>query len=185
MPTVFETRRLRVRMATAEDAPLIHELRTRPDVMRNVGYPCGLPVSLANVRERIAGGGHALDSLLVVETKDGMGIGQCLLRRPNEEGIATTDIKLLPAHWGRRYGVEVKQALVDYLFTHTGCVAVEATPNVGNVASIRMQEAVGGVRVGEGVFEFPESQKDVTTPVHHYVYRVAREDWLQHGGLAR
>jgi RimJ/RimL family protein N-acetyltransferase len=69
--------------------------------------------------------------------------------------------------------------LVVYLFAHTDCVAVQATPNVGNVASIRMQESVGGVRVGEQVYEFPESMRDYTTPVHHYIYRVYRKDWEQ------
>ncbi len=54
---------------------------------------------------------------------------------------------------------------------------MEATPNVGNTASIRMQEAVGGVRVGEAVAEFPESMRGFTTPVRHYIYRVERCRW--------
>ena len=99
------------------------------------------------------------------------------MHRPNPEGIARTDIKLLPAFWGKRYGVEVKRALLSHLFTHTDCVAVEAGPNVNNIASIKMQEAVGGVRVGEAVHEFPEKMRDYTTPVRHYVYRVERSDW--------
>jgi RimJ/RimL family protein N-acetyltransferase len=57
------------------------------------------------------------------------------------------------------YGVEIKQALVDYLFTHTDCSAVEATPNVENKASIKMQEAVGGVCLGEATFQVPESRR--------------------------
>jgi len=59
--------------------------------------------------------------------------------------------------------VEVKQGLVDYLFTHTDCIAVQAAPKRGNVASIKMQEAVGGVYVRE---EEP-----------YLVYRVSRETW--------
>ena len=174
---IFETERLRVRVATADDAPLIHELWTSPEVMRNVGYPEGLAVTLDDIRERIVRDADVLDALLVVETKDGLPIGQCLARRPNQEGVAETDIKLLPSHWGRRYGIEVKQGLVDYLFTHTDCLVVEATPNVGNTASIRMQAAVGGIRVGEGMFESPGA-----APVHHYVYRVARAAWRSRQG---
>lgn len=177
MTVVFPTERLRVRTATADDAPLVHELWTSPEVMKNVGYPGGLSLTLDDVRERIADDTDVLDSLLIVETKDGTPIGQCLLGHPDEEGIAETDIKLLPANWGRGYGVEVKQGLLDYLFTHTDCLAVEATPNVGNIASIRMQEAVGAERVGEGVFESPGA-----TPVHHYVYRVTRETWETNRG---
>jgi RimJ/RimL family protein N-acetyltransferase len=73
--------------------------------------------------------------------------------------------------------VEIKQALVDYLFTHTTCLAVEGTPNVANVASIKMQEAVGAVRVGEETHRFPESMAETTAPVHHYIYHVLRPDW--------
>jgi RimJ/RimL family protein N-acetyltransferase len=73
--------------------------------------------------------------------------------------------------------VEIKRGLLDYLFTHTDCDAVQATPNVNNIASIKMQEAVGGERVGEEVYQFPESMRDFTTPVHHYIYRVYRRTW--------
>ena len=40
-----------------------------------------------------------------------------------------------------------------------------------------MHEAVGEVRTGEGVYEFPESMQAWTVPVHRYIYRVQREDW--------
>jgi len=99
--------------------------------------------------------------------------------RPDQDGIATTDIKLLPEFRGSRYGVEIKRGLLDYLFTHTECLSVEASPNVSNVASIKMQEAVGGVRVGESFYQFPESMQGYTTPVHHYLYWVSRENWQQ------
>ena len=29
----------------------------------------------------------------------------------------------------------------------------------------------------EEVYQFPESMRDETTPVHHYIYRVYRADW--------
>ncbi len=48
---------------------------------------------------------------------------------------------------------------------------------MGNIASIKMQEAVGGVRIGEDVYEFPESMREFTTPVHCYIYRVYRNAW--------
>ena len=44
-----------------------------------------------------------------------------------------------------------------------------------------MQEAVGGVRIGKGVFEFPEEMRNYTEPVPHYIYRVYRKDWNQKG----
>jgi RimJ/RimL family protein N-acetyltransferase len=180
---ILETERLVVRAATLEDAGLYLSLWTNPQVMGNVGFPNGLPIARLEIEARLRDQGDAVfDRLLVVQCREtGERIGECKMSLPDEEGVAATDVKLLPPFWGRRYGVEVKRGLVDYLFTHTDCQVVEATPNVENVASIRMQEAVGGVRVGEGVFEFPPSMQAYTRPVHHYVYRVYRSSW-QAGG---
>jgi len=176
---VFETPRLVVRLARQADAELFLSLWTSPQVMSNVGFPNGLPITREEIVAQLrARGPSEFEHRLVIDLQDsGEAIGECFMRRPNEQGMAETDIKLLPAFWGKKYGVEVKRALVDHLFTHTDCTAVEASPNVDNVASIKMQEAVGGVRVGEGTFEFPESMRAFTTPVHAYVYRVYRDTW--------
>jgi RimJ/RimL family protein N-acetyltransferase len=176
---VLETPRLVVRLATEADAEFYLNLWTNPQVMSNVGFPNGLPISHEEVMARLrAQGSSEFEHMLVVELQSsGEGIGECFMRQPNEHGIAETDIKLLPAFWGNKYGVEVKRGLVNHLFAHTDCTAIEASPNVDNAASIKMQEAVGGIRVGEGTFEFPESMRAFTTPVHAYVYRVYRDTW--------
>jgi RimJ/RimL family protein N-acetyltransferase len=177
--TVFETERLIVRTATLEDVGLFYALWTHPQVMEHVGFPQGLRMTRNDVRERLLKRGRSeFEPLLVVVLKTtGQAIGECKLSYPNEERIAEPDIKLLPEFWGHKYGVEAWRALVDYQFAHMECDAVQATPNVENMASIRMQEAVGGVRVGEDMYQFPESMRDYTTPVHHYIYRVYRADW--------
>jgi RimJ/RimL family protein N-acetyltransferase len=178
---VFETERLLVRTATVEDAGLVHELWTDPRVMANVGFPQGLRITREEIEEKTQKPfGSEFEQLLIVELAETeQPIGQCLMHLPNEEGIAETDIKLLPVYWGHRYGVEVNRGLLAHLFAHTDCVAVHGTPNVENVASIKMLEAVGGVRIGEGVHEFPESMREYTAPVHYYVYEVSRENWEQ------
>ncbi len=178
---VVETERLIVRTATVGDVDLFYVLWTNPQVMRNVGFPQGLRMTRNEVKERLLKRERSeFEQLLVVELKTtGQAIGECKLSYPNEERIAEPDIKLLPEFWGHKYGVEAWRALVAYQFTHTDCDAVQTTPNVENIASIRMQEAVGGVRVGEAVYQFPESMRDYTTPVHHYIYLVYRADWEQ------
>jgi RimJ/RimL family protein N-acetyltransferase len=157
--------------------------------MQYVGFPKGLRVSREDIEARIAAqmtrvgdppytAEAVLDQLLVVALKaTGEAIGECKLGAPDEAGVAEPDTKLLPAYWGHKYGTEVWQALVDYLFTHTDCTTVAGSPNVDNVASIKMQEAAGGVRVDESVYEFPEAMRAFTTPVHCYIYHVSREDW--------
>jgi len=176
---VFETGRLRVRFATVEDVEMFYRLWTDPRVMHYVGFPQGLRVTRDEIEERLSRrGGSEFNRLLVVELKaKGQAIGEAKLAHPDEEGIAEPDVKLLPDFWGHKYGAEVWRALVAYQFTHTDCAAIHGTPNVENVASIRMQEAAGGVRIGEGVCQFPESMRDYTTPVHYYVYALRRADW--------
>jgi RimJ/RimL family protein N-acetyltransferase len=147
--------------------------------MRNVGFPQGLPTTRDEIKDRLREQGDSVFGvLLVVELKaTGQTIGECYASRPNDEGIAEPDVKLLPAFWRHRYGSEVSRELVVYVFTHTDWEVVQGTPNVENVASIEMQESAGAVCAGEGVYQFPESVGGYTTPVHHYVYRVRRADW--------
>jgi len=182
---VVATARLLVRTATEGDAEFYFRIWTDPRVMRFVGFPQGLRMTLDEIREQIRNTrDSAFDRRLVVVLKaTGESIGEARLHLPDRDGVAKTDVKLLPGAWGHRYGTEVKAGLVQYLFAHTDCRAVEGTPNKENVASIRMQEAVGGVCVGEGVFEFPEEMRAWTCPVPHFIYHVRRSDW--NGGHGR
>ncbi len=181
---VFTTERLNVRLATTGDANLYYQLWTDPRVMTNVGFPQGLRITREEIHDRLTMvGDFEFDRLLIVELNSNhQAIGECKMSTPNNEGIATTDVKLLPEVWGHGYGVEVKRGLLNHLFANTDCIAIEATPNVNNLASIKMQEAVGGIRVGENTHLFPESMRSYTAPVHHYIYRVSRTDWQQRQG---
>lgn len=179
--TIIQTERLFIRSATVAHADMYLALWTNPQVMTNVGFPFGLRITKDEIEVLLGDQPEsAFGRLLVIERKDmSQPIGECRMENPDENGVATTDVKLLPDHWGHKFGIEVKRALVQYLFEHTDCSVVQASPNIDNLASIKMQEAVGGVRVGEGVGTFPESMHDTTRPVHHYVYQVSRSDWLR------
>jgi RimJ/RimL family protein N-acetyltransferase len=177
---IFNTQRLTIRSAEIEDAPLLFRLWTDPRVMANVGFPYGLPVSRQEIEHQIQQQDRSQPFgryLIVAKRSAEGGIGECKMMLPDKHRISRTDIKLLPEHWGNHYGVEVKQGLVDFLFKHTNCNAVEGTPNVNNIASIKMQEAVGAVRVGEETYHFPAAKAEYTAPVHHYIYYLYRTDW--------
>lgn len=184
---IFSTSRLTIRRATLseEDVAFYLRLWNDPRVMRFVGFPYGLRMDAAQVRldlERglALGDDRRLDARLVaVRKQDGAIIGECKLGTPDVDGLSETDIKLLPEFWGQGYGTEIKRGLLRYLFTSTNCQIVQATPNVENIASIRMQQAVGGVQVGESTYEFPPEMRAFTCPVHCYIYQVRREDWLE------
>jgi RimJ/RimL family protein N-acetyltransferase len=178
--TIIRTERLIIRTAELGDAETLYRLWTDPQVMTNVGYPKGLRITVSEIQEGISSQNPESEFgkyLMAQLQADGPTLGECKLILPDEAGISRTDVKLLPAYWGHKYGVEIKQALVDYLFTHTDCRVVEGTPNVANIGSIKMQEAVGAVRVGEETYHFPESKADFTAPVHYYIYHVSRANW--------
>jgi RimJ/RimL family protein N-acetyltransferase len=178
---IFETKRLLIRKATTsnEDVDLFYSLWINPQVMINVGFPSGLKIT----REEIIGSITNQDDseynhkLIVIQKDSADPIGECKLGLPDDDGISETDVKLLPQYWGNGYGTEIKHGLVDYLFTHTHCKAIKATPNKNNIPSQKMQEAVGSKKVDEGVYHFPEDMRDYTVDVTYYVYIVTRKDW--------
>lgn len=172
----FETARFNVREAGEADAPFIVSLWSDPQVMRFVGFPSGIPTAVDDVPRRMRRGGWT--ALLIAEDRISReSIGQCLLGAPDACGVAEPDIKLAPCFWGRGYGRELWTALVDQLFLHSPCAVVRGTPNIGNMASIRMQESAGMRRVGQGVSEFPDEMRAFTLPVPYFVYEITREEW--------
>jgi RimJ/RimL family protein N-acetyltransferase len=180
----FETPRLVVRAAVAEDARFIEALWSDPRVTRYVGFPLGIPSARDDVPRRIRRG-DGLTALLIAEERETREpIGQCMLGAPNPCGACEPDIKLAPPFWGRGYGRELWAALVDRLFLESSCAIVRGTPNIANMASIRMQESAGMRLVGRGVSEFPASMQAFTAPVPHLVYEITREEWKRrmHGG---
>lgn len=178
MKTIIETERLIIRRAepTETDIEFFYRIWTDSRVMTFVGFPNGLKITRDDIRAKIEKETESeYNCTLIVQLKaTGKPIGECKLGTPDKDGIAGTDVKLLPDHWGHKYGVEVKRALVDYLFAHTDCVAIKATPNKKNIASIKMQEAVGGERVGEETYRFPESMRSYTCDIPLYIYLVRR-----------
>jgi len=186
---ILRTERLMVRTATLADAELYYVLWTSPSVMGFVGFPRGLPISRREIRQQLRQPHTSqLGRPLVAELlASGEAIGECHMSELDEDDVVEPDVKLLPSFWGHKYGVELWRAMVAYLFLHTACVAVQGTPNIQNIASIKMQEATGATRVGEGVFEFPAKMSGYTTPVPYYTYRLTRQDWehTQPGRLAK
>ena len=177
----IQTKRLEIRKTSAinENISFLYSLWTNPDIMKFVGYPQGLRISEEDIKKQLQK--EYLDEfnrVLLVFLKDSnIPIGECKLGSPDKNNIAYTDIKLLPEYQGKGFGSEIKRALIDYLFTNTQCKAIKGTPNRNNIASIKMQEAVGGKRVKEGCYHFPEDMKEYTTDVPFYEYLVFRSDW--------
>jgi len=178
---VFETTRLIIRIPTTkdEDVDFYFQLWNDPQVMENVGFPKGLMKRREDIIAQLARARNSeFDrTLIVIDKESNTPIGECKPGNPDEKGVSTTDVKLLPSYWNKGFGTEIKTGLIDYLFTHTNCKAIQATPNKANIASQKMQEKVGAKRVSEGTYQFPESMKSYTKSVEYYLYRIDRTDW--------
>lgn len=181
---VFQTKRLIIRLArpTEEDVAIYNRLWNHPQVMVNVGFPEGLGLSKDEIKAKLA----QIDSapydcrLLAIRKEDGIAIGECFLGLPDQNGVSSTDVKLFPEYWNLGYGTEIKQGLVDYLFTYLPeCQAVKADPAKFNIGSQKMQEHVGAVRIEIGrQYPIPNAEKYIPDD-NHYLYMVFRETWQE------
>jgi RimJ/RimL family protein N-acetyltransferase len=164
MKVFLETERLRLREFTEEDADLLLELDSDPEVMRYIG-PYGLPDSAA-YRERVRtkwipyyarGKGYGFWAAL--EKATGAFLGWVCLRPAldylfaAEAGHRANEVelgyRLRRAAWGRGYATEAARALVPKAFAESDAACVVATALVGNVASTRVMEKAGLQRVGQ------------------------------------
>jgi RimJ/RimL family protein N-acetyltransferase len=174
---LFFTKRLFVRLAIEGDADLYYQLWTDPKVMAMVGFPNGMRVTKIGIQARLTNNsGDGFGQLLVIGlSQTDESIGEAWLGKVDENKVTEPDVKLLPAFWGHNYGAEVWKGIVNYIFTHSDCQIIKSTPNVQNIASIKMQEAAGGVRVGEGVLHFSESPQGQIESLKYYEYRTTRQ----------
>lgn len=169
-------------MPTEEDISVYYRLWNHPQVMVNVGFPQGLGISKAEIAAKLAQQDNAPYDcrLLVVRKEDGLVIGESKLGWPDKNGVSSTDVKLFPEHWNQGYGSEIKQGLVDYLFTHLpACRAVKADPAKNNIGSQMMQENVGGIRIERGQKYPVPNAEDYIPNENHYLYMVFREKWQE------
>ena len=179
MNHVLATQRLRIRRAQATDAEFIHTLWTTPEVMRFVGFPKGLSITIDEVREQIKSSPHSnFGSRLIAELYDTqVRIGQCKIGVPDADGICEPDIKLDPEFWGNGYGEELWKAMIDYAFENSPTSVVQGTPNRGNTASVRMQQGAGMIQVDEGVFEPSTTLHPQAISVPYCKFQITRNQW--------
>ncbi len=143
------TPRLLLRPFRTEDAAALHDLRTRPDVLRYLYWPPATPEGIEEVvRQRLtmttlAREGDAL--VLAAELRaTGRMIGEVDLtwtsaaHRHGEIGVI-----LHPEAQGHGYATEAATALLDLAFDRLGLHRVTAATNAGNEASARVLRRLG------------------------------------------
>ena len=66
--------------------------------------------------------------------------------KPERVRSVMGDIKLEPKHWGRGWGTEGMQRVVEWVFGHTSCALFVVPPHRHNPAAERVYEKAGFVR---------------------------------------
>lgn len=146
----LETERLVLRRFTADDVDALFELDSDPAVRRWVED--GEPVSRADIAdvtipaflsyyERFEGYGF----WAAVEKASGRFVGWFHFRpRPDDDPLGPElGYRLHPWAWGKGYGTEGSQALIDKGFSELGVERVYAETMAVNVASRRVMEKSG------------------------------------------
>jgi RimJ/RimL family protein N-acetyltransferase len=149
MAIVLETERLALREFTGDDADLLMELDSDPEVMRFIsgGEPSPreyieqqvLPTFLEDYR-RFPGFG-----IWAAETGDGSFVGWFELRPANDSppGEVVLGYRLRRAAWGHGYATEGSRALLHKGFDELGVTTVVAETMVVNTRSRRVMEKLG------------------------------------------
>ena len=182
-PIQLETERLRLRRFTEDDADLLVELDSDPDVMRyiNGGRPTPrdeivddiLPRFL-NYYERYAGYGF----WAVEERATGEFLGWFHLRPRPDSPVQDPELgyRLRRSAWGKGYATEGSRALVEAAFRDHGAQRVYAETMVVNAASQGVMRKAGLRHIRTFHQDWPES---IPGDEHgDCEFAITRAEWL-------
>ena len=179
----LETERLRLRNFTADDADLLIELDSDPEVMRFLSG--GIPTEPDTIREQHLPGILAVYErwgtdfgLFAAFEQDDTFIGWFCLR-PEREGPrdeAELGYRLRQASWGKGYATEGSKALVAKGFTELGLREVWADTMTANRRSRHVMEKVGLTLKSE--IPVPPDMQTIEGAEHGGVrYAITSEQW--------
>jgi len=138
--SIFETKRLQVRQLTLADLPGFQVMQGNANVMKyTTGQPQSPEQSSSDLAEFIAFYDAADNETWIwaVTTKTGAYAGTCALFR-NERGENEIAYRLNESHWGRGYGQELAEGLIDYCLDDLALEYVVAHAAVDNLASVKI-----------------------------------------------
>jgi RimJ/RimL family protein N-acetyltransferase len=158
MKVLQETQRLILRQFTEDDAALLLELDSDPEVMRFIGprQYTDLDGYRLQIRDRIVrhyGQGPGLGCWAILDKAGGEFLGWVFLRPAREhkmaeeigfrDGELELGYRLRRCAWNKGIATEASQAVLSHALAQPGPVHVVAVALVGNLASTRVMEKVG------------------------------------------
>ena len=142
----LETQRLRLRLFTHDDLPVMHVLNTDPDIIRFADSPAR---DMTETRKRLEEGpladydkyGYGRFAVELKET--GKVIGFCGIKFIPDIGLPELGYRYLPEYWGRGIGTEAARVCVDFAREDLKVSKLVALIIPENIGSIRVAEKAG------------------------------------------
>lgn len=136
MKTIFNTQRLHIRQLKKEDSALFHQMMSDPEVMNPV------PAKILSQSESelklselmTADKDHDTRIWCITEKGNKTLIGICGFLK-NDEGNEEIAYRFLSKYWGKGFGTEIAQGLIEYGFTVIKAQKITADVNIENVRS--------------------------------------------------
>lgn len=156
MNIILETPRLLLRQFTEEDASMILELNSDPEVVKYIHEPT---LKTEEQAKKII-----IDIILpqyknnlgrwAIHTKKGNEfIGWCGLKYRPEPDEIDLGYRLLQKAWGRGYATEAAKHTLGHGFKNLNLQLITARAHIENLASIRVLEKIGMNFIGEGIVD--------------------------------
>ncbi len=173
----FQTARLLVRLPQADDLADLFEVHRDDAVNRYLPFVAWqIPADSTAWFERAVTRLHdntGLQMVMVANDSQKV-IGSCVLFRFElDNEVAEIGYALAQAHWGKGYGFEAIQALIDYAFVVLGMRRLVAHVDVRNLASHHLLLKLGFTH--EGVLREDSLMKGELTSAN--IYGLLRRDW--------
>jgi RimJ/RimL family protein N-acetyltransferase len=174
--TAIETRRLRLRRFSPDDAGAFHAYRADDDVARfQSWHDYTIEHAERFVQEMTRhdpGVPGEPFQFAVARRDDDLLVGDCMLALDaGDPPRAEIGYTLAPAHQGMGYAIEAARAVRDYAFARHGAAVVRAVTDSRNAPSIAVAERLGMVLVGTLHTAFKGE------PCEEHTYEVTRDGW--------
>ena len=139
MSTIFNSKRLHVRFLSTTDKDLFYEMMSDPEVMNPIPQKVfSRNQSDAKLHELIGLAPHRKKMLWAITEKDSealIGICGFLINSDNNYEIA---YRFRKKFWGKGYGSEVAESILEYGFRTLNYSIIDADVNSENIRSIKI-----------------------------------------------
>lgn len=146
MHIVFETPRLLLRRFTIEDAPLIYQLNSDPEIVKYVHEPVlenidqAKKILIENILPQYI---LNFGRWAIHKKDDHQFIGWCGIKYIPKSGIYDLGYRLMKTAWGRGYATEAARHAILYSINQLQISVITAMAYIENIASQKVIEKLG------------------------------------------